>query len=134
MVEGQAPDLLGRHVADGSHDLARFRETGDRRRLRRVGGILRPGIHPRQPEVQDLHVVVARDEDVVGLQVPMNDALLVRGRETERDLGAVPRRLAGRERMPGDRRAERLSIEKLRHRVRDASIPAEVVERQDVRM
>ena len=39
-------------------------------------------------------MLVPRDEDVVGLQVPMDDPLLVRRGEAQRDLDAVLPRLA----------------------------------------
>ena len=40
----------------------------------------------RQPEVENLHVPVAQQHDVLGLQIAMDDAAIVRGGETARDL------------------------------------------------
>ena len=52
-------------------------------------GVLAPELRQLgETEVEDLHAPVGRDEDVLRLQVAMDDALLVRGREAARDLGA----------------------------------------------
>ncbi len=56
--------LLGRHVVGGAHDVAGARHGG--------------GGEAGHPEVHDLHRAVLVDEDVRGLDVAVNDALLVR--------------------------------------------------------
>ena len=43
----------------------------------------------RQAEVEDLHVAVGGDEDVLRLQIAMDDAALVRGGEPLGDLRAL---------------------------------------------
>ena len=43
-------------------------------------------VEPREAEVGDFRETAPRDEDVLGLQVPMDDALLVGGRESFGDL------------------------------------------------
>ena len=83
-----AAHLLRGHVADGAHDdaglgvprraWARSWRPVPRRRL--VGG---------EAEVEDLDAPVARDEDVLGLDVPVDDALLVGGGEAVGHLDGV---------------------------------------------
>ena len=46
----------------------------------------RRGTQLGDAEVEDLHAPVAREEDVLRLQIAMDDALLVRGGEALRDL------------------------------------------------
>ena len=56
--------LLGRHVADGSHDDAIFAPNGQ--------GLIRKGLglaHAGQPEVEDLDAAVASEQDVIRLEV-----------------------------------------------------------------
>ena len=79
-----AAHLLGRHVADRAEHgaglgLVRFAwasslwlPAGPRRDL------------AREAEVEDLHAAVAGEEDVLGLEVAVDDALLVRGGEAVR--------------------------------------------------
>ena len=88
----------------------------------------------RQAEVEDLDAAVAGDEDVLGLEVAVDDALLVRGRQPLRDLqppssialrgGSGPRARA---------RAQRLALEQLGDDVRRAVVRADVEDRDDVR-
>jgi hypothetical protein len=42
-----------------------------------------------QAKIENLRAVVARDEDVVGLQVAMDDSLFVRGRKSFGDFQGV---------------------------------------------
>jgi hypothetical protein len=77
----------------------------------------------------------ARDEDVVGLQVPVDDPALVRRGEALRDLQAVVDRLPLRKLSTAvEPSLQRLSFEQLRDRVGNAVVPAEVVDREDVRV
>ena len=66
-----------------------------------------------EAEVEDLHAAVVGDEDVLGLQVPVDDPLLVRRREAADDLERVVDRLARRELAAGEDRAQRLALEQL---------------------
>jgi hypothetical protein len=63
MVDRQATDLLGRHVADrAEHD------AGLCRRVRRPRSVPRQILRQLcQPEVENLHAMVARDEHVFRL-------------------------------------------------------------------
>ena len=87
-----------------------------------------------QTEVEDLHVAVGRQEDVLGLQVSMDDALLVGRRQPPRDLGAHLDGLSHRERSAPQPLAQRLSLEQLHDGVGAPYVGAEVVYRKDVRM
>ena len=51
---------------------------------------------PGEPEVEDLRAAVGGDEDVVGLQIAVDDALRMRGRQALRDLDGQVGRLARR--------------------------------------
>ena len=65
------PRLLGRHVEARSDDeVFRRRGSGPSRtcRVRDAG----------EPEIEDLHVTVGPDHEVVGLQVPVDDSRFVR--------------------------------------------------------
>ena len=64
-----------------------------------------------QAEVQNLHAAVVGDEDVLGFQIAMDDALVVRGRETVGDLERVLDGLARAEAAPSDPLAQRLAFE-----------------------
>ena len=93
------------------------------------------GLDPlRQAEVEDLDVAVPADEEVLGLQVPMDDALLVRRGETPGNLERVVHGLLRGDRTGVELLAQRLAFEKLHDRVGDALLRSEVEDRQDVRM
>ena len=91
-VEAPAPRLLGAHVAQRSQDragngLGLFHGQGPGRR--RSGGVASLGarIHQLgQPEVQDLGVAVARDHDIIRLDIPVDDARAVRPGQAFGDL------------------------------------------------
>ena len=131
-VGGLAAHLLGRHVAErAEHDAG----LGALRFRRQVGGARDGAFGLRQlgeAEVEDLDAPVLRDEDVLGLQVAMDDALLVRRREAVGDLRRVVDRPALRETPAGERRAERLPLEKLLDDIGRAVVAPDVVDRGDV--
>ncbi len=140
VIDAQALDLLGRHVVERSHDGARFRgpggtprQDGSRRRARllfRGRRLLLPG----QAEVEDLHVPVLRDEEVLGLQVAVNDPLLVRRREALRDLGCVVDDEVSGDRARIEPVAECLALQQLHHGIGNAVIRSEVEDRKNVRV
>ena len=66
-VSSAVGDLFGGEVADRSHHDA----LGD--------GLGRLGDRPSQPEIRDLHPAVVAEQDVFGLDVPVDDAGRVRG-------------------------------------------------------
>ena len=87
--------LLGRHVRRRAHRARRARRDAGER----TGQL-------RDAEVEDLDAFAARqlaigdEEDVVGLEIAMRDAGVVRGIEHARDLAADLAELAERERAP----------------------------------
>ena len=88
----------------------------------------------RQAEVEDLHLPVAGEEEVVGLEVAMHDAAGVRGGESRRHLRGDLEGLARRQR-PGDQAlAQGLALEELHRGEGDFAVLAEIEDRQDVRM
>ena len=92
---------------------------------------------PRQlgdAEVEDLDPPVVRDEQVVGLQVAVDDALVVRGGEPLGDLARVVDGLARRQRAAVQAAAQRFAFEQLRDDVGRAVVDADVVDGQDVRV
>ena len=88
----------------------------------------------RQAEVEDLQVAVSGDEEILGLQVAMDDALPVRGGETPGNLERVVHSLLLRDRTGVELPAQRLPLEKLHHGVGDTRLRSEVEDGQDVRM
>ena len=133
-VGGLAADLLGRHVAERAQDDAGLGAPGLRREVRparvRALGLCQLG----EAEVEDLDASVFGDEDVLGLQVAVDDALLVRGRQALGDLRrVVDRPCAARSGRPRAR-AERLALEQLLDDVGRAVVLPDVVDRRDVGM
>jgi len=72
VIDLAAADLLGRHVADRAE-----RHPGSSRASPRVIRVGRRRRDLRQPEVQNLRVSVPGDQNVVGFQIAMDDALIV---------------------------------------------------------
>ena len=92
---------------------------------------------PRQlgdAEIENLHAPVGRDEQVVGLQVAVDDALVVRGGEPVGNLTRVVDGFAWRQRAVLQAGAERFALEQFRDDVGRAVMGADVVNGQDVRV
>ena len=85
-----------------------------------------------EAEVEDLDAAVLRDEEVLGLQVAVDDPLLVRRGEAVRDLQRVVDRLSRRQLPARERRAQRLAFEQLLNDVGRALVRADVVDGRDV--
>src|SRR5262249_14493861 len=75
-----------------------------------------------------------RQHDVAGLQVAVNDALLVRLVQGGRDLDSVAEDLLGRERSAAEAVCQRLALQELHDQVLGAVLVADVVEREAVRV
>ncbi len=124
-----AADLLRRHVPRCSNDdsgLAGIGECLVRSRLSFCD-------LSRQAEVEDLDEAVLGEEQVLGLQVPVDHAPLVRGEQTPRaisrgDLGGA----SGRDRAVVEPLAQRLAVEQLHDCEGDAIGGSEIVDREDV--
>ena len=89
-VDGVAPRLLGRHVGDRPEDGPLLADGRERRRAG-VARIAARDVVAGEAEVEDLDAAVLRQEDVLGLDVAVDDSLLVRGGETVGDLRARSR-------------------------------------------
>ena len=98
MVDSLAAHLLGRHVADGADHGPRVGLAPQRGRLRVASRRGRGLLLLREAEVEDLEATIARHHQVLGLEVPMHDALLVGRREAVRGLGGIVGRHARGER------------------------------------
>ena len=97
-----------------------------------LAGLAALDLQLREAEVEDLDPPVLRQEQVLRLQVPVDDPLLVRRGESLRDLDGVVDRLADRERPGEQARPQRLALEQLRDDVRRVVVRPEVVDRRDV--
>ena len=131
MVDRLTADLLGRHVAHRAQDDAEARQGV--RGGRRLVGAGRTSQF-RHTEVQDLHAAIAREEQVLGLQVAMDDATLVRGGESPGDLHGEVDGLPLWHGAAPEPAAERLAFEQLRDDVGHAVLTADVVDDQEIGM
>ena len=135
MSAGLPAHLLGRHVAHRPENHARLGAARDRPGIR-LAALRAVQLQLGEAEVEDLDPSVLREEDVLGLQVPVHDPLFVRGGQTLRHLHRVVDRFARRDRTRTQPAAQRLAFEKLRHDVRRAvaRVRPEVVDGRDVRV
>ncbi len=143
LVDRAAARLLGRHVGRGAEDDAELRplrgrhrrRVHERRRAREVGrgGAPRGRVHRLgEAEVEDLDLAVGRELDVGGLEVAVDDSLLVRRLER---LGDLPR--DGEGLVEGERPAlqplgEVFALDELHDEGADAARLLEAVDRGDV--
>ena len=102
-----AAGLLGAHVGGGAHHRVRF---GDGGRVVR-SGLDRLG----EAEVQHLHAAVRRHLDVGGLQIAVDDALVVRGLQRLGDLERKRQRFGDGQRASEQTVGERLALHQLQH-------------------
>ena len=134
VIDRESFHLLGRHVADRPHDRPGLRVS----RVRRGARLLARGNgldSLRQAEVEDLDVAVSRDEEVLGLQVPVDDALSRAPRRGPwRPAARSPRPVFWRDRTRVELPAQRVAFQKLHDGIGDAVLRSEVEDREDVRM
>ena len=135
-IHGLAPRLLGRHVGgrpdDQTHLRAPHRERRRVHRLRaRCGGRIQ---RLRQPEVEHLHGAVGADLDVRGLQVAMDDALLVRRFQRVGDLLRDGERVGQRYWSTRDQHGEVVAFDELHDQRANAARVLEAVDVRDVGM
>ena len=115
-----ALDLLGRHVERRADDRARLRHS------RLLGGL-------GQAEVGDVHVIGGVDHDVLGLQVAVDDALVVRGLEAFRRLAEDAQEALGRQlALLLQDRGQVPPVDELHRQELDAVALAEIEDAQDV--
>ena len=143
LVDGLAPRLLGRHVGRGAEDDAELRpvrgrhrrRVHERRRAREVGrgGAARGRVHRLgQAEVEDLDLPVRRELHVGGLEVAVDDSLLVRGLERLGDLPGDGEGLVEGERPALQPLGEVFALDELHDEGADAARLLEAVDRGDV--
>jgi hypothetical protein len=129
-VDGQGPGLLGGHVEDGPCDLAGGSGARGRRDLARD---LRLRAHELgQAEVEDLHPTVRGQEEVLGLEVAVDDALGVGGLEAAGGLEGVAEDLLSGGGAAGDELAQRIALEELGDDVGSAVVGPRVVDGENV--
>ena len=86
----------------------------------------------RQAEVENLHGAIRPEKHVVGLEVSVDDAARVRGREATRDSERHGEGLVQRKRSRVETLAQALSFQAFRHEERCALVLADVVDRENV--
>ena len=129
-IDSPAARLLRRHVC-GRADRSDV--------LQRLCGVGRAGVRVHRvelgdPEVEDLHVAVARDEDVGRFDVAVHEAMRMRGVQAARDLAHIFDRSRERERPAMDLAGKCLPVEQLGHHVGCPVVTADVMNREDVRV
>ena len=120
--------LLGRHVVDRAED--RAGRAVRHRHIRVADGVGQFG----QPEVEDLHEAVGSDHHVLRLQIAMNDAAVVRRRQSLRHFGHQPHNLLERKVAFRRQVAQIASFDQLHDDEGDLVDAADVVDGDDVRM
>jgi hypothetical protein len=136
-IHHSAARLLGRHVCGGAEDHARLRHRGRRQRRRVHRVCTRPGrrIHRfREPEVEHLHRAVVANLDVRGLEIAMDDALLVRGLEGRGGLLRDRHRVGQRHRAARDVHGQILAFDEFHDQGARAPRLLDAVDGRDVRM
>jgi hypothetical protein len=135
-VRGFPSHLLGRHVGERAEDPALLGVVA------RTDGGGRTGIESRaqdghllcQAEVEDLEPALPGDPQVGGLQIPVDDALLVCGRQALRQLDRQLRSPPSGQRALLQPPPQGLAFEQLHHGVGRRVVGGEVVKREDVRV
>jgi hypothetical protein len=128
-VGALAADLLGRHVRQRAGQVPgglRAAEARDRRAGR--------ALEAREAEIQHLRPPARVQDDVAGLQVAVDDALLVRGLERLRHLERDRARSRLGQRSGLEQPRERVPGHVLEHEEVDAIVRIEVEQRGDVGM
>ncbi len=133
-IEGRARDLFRRHVAERAEHDARTGEGGRRRVRVRLDRVAWGGHGAGEAEVEQLDLTGGRHEDVFRLEVAMDDALVVRGRQSEGHLRAEIDDAPDRQAAVGELVAQRPAFEQLHGRVGHAVVAAVAVDREDVRV
>ena len=129
-IDDVSTRLLGTHVGGRAHQRAIERQ-GDSRGS--AGARRRPGHALGQAKVEDLGAAGSGEHDVAGFQVAVDDALLMRGVNGQRDLVRDPSRLGLRDAGPGPI-AERDPGDELHRDRRSGRRLEEPVDMRDVRV
>jgi len=132
VVGRKALNLLGRHVDDGAEESPGLGLEGSRWRFGRE--VLFGQLQLGKPEVEDLDAPVSREEHIFGLEVTVDDALVVCRGQAIGDGARVLDRFARGEPPSFDHLPKRLAIEQLHDGVGDSFLGAEIVDREDIWM
>ena len=130
MVDVETAHLLRRHIPEcaehgaGSGGNAPDTRHVGRARFDRLG----------QTEIENLHVLVARDHHVLGLEIAMHDAARMRSGHTLCDLECVRDRASGRQCAAFEAGPQRFAVDELGDDERGVAVADELEDRQDVRM
>lgn len=123
LIDLAAPGLLGAHVSAGAHDLAdhggRVVALGrsDGRRERGGGIDLRVIDGSRKAEIEHLHPAIRSEHDVAGLEIAVDDSLLVGDGESRGDLSGERKGLRDGKHAPCEQRGESLALDVLEHEI-----------------
>src|SRR5262245_14516566 len=135
LVDRAAARLLGTHVRDGAEDdPGRRMVRGDRRRLIEVQCGSGLGRRLRQPEIEDLRLAFVGDLDVGGLEVPVDDPVVMGRFEPFGDLLSDRQRFVDRYRSLLQALGERRTFDELHDQEVSVTVVLEPVDGRDVRM
>ena len=136
LIDRLASGLLGAHVARRPQEHPRLRHPrGQGGGLGVLPRVAREGVDPHglgEPEVQHLDLSVGGHHDVAGLEVAVDDALLVGDLDGLGDLHADAGGFLHRQRSPSDLLGEGLSLGHLHHEEALALDVLEAVDPRDV--
>ena len=132
MVGGFAAGLFWRQIAEGANDHSRAGEASKSWRAGRV--VHQFGLLGCQAEVEDFEPAVARQEEVLGLDVTVSDALVMRRSETLGDSARVLGGFADSDGPSPESSTKGLALENLRDNVVLLVLLAGVVHGEDVRV
>jgi len=87
-----------------------------------------------QAEVQDLHLSGVRDEDVLGREIPVRDADIVRGRQAVRHVGCIADAHVDGQRPLVHQGPQARPVQQLRRHERDPPLAPHIEDVRDIRV
>ena len=130
-ISGLASDLLGRHVSHGAENRAHGSFPCGFEGCAFVQNAVRLD-ELGETEIENFHAAIAGYKNIVWFEIAMNDAFVVRCRESLGDLRAVLHCKAQREGAAGEFLPQRVAFETLRNQKWRAVMLANVVDGKDV--
>lgn len=126
-VEIGAEELFRGHVGKGASERLRFE-------LRLRDGFGKRHAEPGETEIKDFEAAILSDEEIGGLEIAMNDGVIVGGDESIDKLKGESEEFGFGERADGEALAERLSGNVLHDEKVGAALSVEIVDGGDVGM